>query len=465
MTPSLPTKKQEALEQELTLSSQIEAILLEHQNGELDTRNLKSQISQILESVPSLKHKKTALRLIEDSDPELYRYLPENLKQDPDIILATVQADGDMLQYIPKSSQRDMLYIKESMLSLSKKPAGFPKILDLLDSSRKEKERFEELSEYVQKELLGRFSKLQSAILQLFLAEYETFLLLQKLGFFTRTQEGLIPAKNLLKQLDSKKRQELESLPAYQRPLFLQEFLANFVGVSLKESSKLLGNLFEIFSEMIVFPQEAKKQAPDTDNEPILTSKTPQKPQTLAQIGVKESLILPQNYTHIAFGSYYYVSNPQGETHVLAKQELTKMSENSLTQYFYFLALLERLDLDFLVSKHARKVMLASDVDFYEGAGMSDARILKFLNSVAKNIGIPEKSFQKQDSETKLIGCFETLDGAKLAFERVKETGYAGTTHICNPSEKGDYSIVELALKQNGCIVPPYNEISLVAWK
>ena len=70
----------------------------------------------------------------------------------------------------------------------------------------------------------------------------------------------------------------------------------------------------------------------------------------------------------------------------LEREKLESMSEVSLERYFLFVTLLKHLDLSFLLQKHASKIQLATDINFYTDGGMSDARILKFLNSVAKNI-------------------------------------------------------------------------------
>lgn len=444
--------------------AQIEAILSKQDNGTTDTSSLRKKIAVILDDQASNKHKNTALHYIQNLDAELYLYLPEILKQDPDIIRAALKAEGRLIDAIPVEYREDISYLQESLQSMSKKSSNFWRCIELLEQYRSDEQRRKTLWDFFQKSCLKNFSKEQQLIADLYFEEYETFLMLRHRGFFWKESSWFSLPKDFLKLLKNTTLQELQKLSPWERTNQIQTLLREYLQLSSEAISKLFSEILEHISQKLRIPEadaddeeNNEKQEEESDSQNNTTSAL----EDLSSSGYGHLW----GYSTISFGSQYYVTSPAGETLEFHREELDKMSQRSLERFFHFRSILDHLDLSFLIEKHARKIMLATDVDFYAWEGMSDARILKFLNSVAKNIGIPEKTFQAEWSEEKLIGCFETLDGAKMAFHHVRETGHAGSTFICAPSEKGDYSIVELTLKANSCIVPPYNEISLVQWK
>ena len=105
--------------------AQIEAILSKQDNGTTDTNSLRKKIAVILDDQVSNKHKKTALHYIQNFDAELYLYLPEILKQDPDIIREALKAEGRLIEAIPIEYREDISYLQESLQSMSKKSSNF----------------------------------------------------------------------------------------------------------------------------------------------------------------------------------------------------------------------------------------------------------------------------------------------------------------------------------------------------
>jgi hypothetical protein len=139
------------------------------------------------------------------------------------------------------------------------------------------------------------------------------------------------------------------------------------------------------------------------------------------------------------------------------------MSETSLENYMNFSIRMKELWLEFLITKQNRLSQLVTGVNFYQWEGMNEWRILKFLSSVGKNIGIPEESSEDADGNKK-IWHFKTLWYAKMKFLEIQNAtqlwgiDYRGVN-------RGGKSVVEVYMRDIEILGEPFWEISVSKWK
>ena len=136
-----------------------------------------------------------------------------------------------------------------------------------------------------------------------------------------------------------------------------------------------------------------------------------------------------------------------------SQEELSRINDTALKNYISALSLLDDLWLRFAL-QHKDTLFSICEVKPFDGDGLSDGKVLKILNKIAKKIWIPEKEIitgTNEDGEQtteKKVGCFERLDEAKFRFRAIKSSGYINDEFVFNPADTGNKSIVQRKLIQ-----------------
>lgn len=434
---------------------QIESILWDNALSPRANSKIASDIAKILDSQDN--RKKVALEYINKYDADLYQFLWEPLHSDREILRAVIQKKPEIFQTLEKHYQKDIEFLEIYFRSLLNRNKSFLSLFFELEKLRSDKKIFQHMEEYLREYNFSPENYFQKDICELYFSYYSDFLMLVNFGFFDLKSGQIRLPEDFIARLKHTWDETAKVIP-------LSEKLLSFLALTGKKIPEALHRIIGQISTKI----EIKKTKDDTENTGEEENQWKEKKTESVLKNEDYAWETQENYldvySPVSYGGYTYISESNGEVHKIESDAIKHMKQACLERFLSFRNLLKDLDLLFLLEKHSSKIMLATDVSFYSGEGMTDARVLKFLNSVAKNIWVPEKTFQDPETQEPEIGCFETLDGAKFEFHEIHETGKVGT-HFSYPlAEKGEYSIVELALKAQGKIIPPYFEISLSKW-
>jgi hypothetical protein len=456
---------------DLSLSDQVSYILeLQHQEG-VDADKLKKKISHILSQTSKKDLHTLAFRLL-GWDPSLYTLLPEVLKQDKQVVLAAIDA-WISISNIPESFHTDEEVLKHTLEQLIHKRSIIFEFVDLFEKKKLPKklkqtfkDRFMEaltLKEYIFD------NHLEQVLFELYLEDYKNFQMLQSLPLLRYENGTLTLDPHCIKACFVNERDSVQQKQENNESLLYEKLLA-YCKLSQVILSPASQKVMKVLLQHITWENDKKRKEKENieedDNEKKPKEKNDTQKWTSQNWEKDEEFILP--YRSFSYAGNYTLWDETGHVTYLAKTEIQIMSQKSLENYFHFSKLLTHLQLDFLLKKHASRIMLATGVNFYTEAGMTQVKTLKFLNNIAKNIGIPESHYTTKNpdgSEERKVWCFRSLDAAKKEFHEITETGMVGSQKVCDPIARGEQSIVEIFMKQQWLITPPYFEISLARWE
>ncbi len=175
------------------------------------------------------------------------------------------------------------------------------------------------------------------------------------------------------------------------------------------------------------------------------------------------------NYVHLAQGGCN-ISLWNNVAMSLSEDEMSKISNTALRNYVSGVQKLTELGLGFALYHQDRFFSLCG-VDHIYGEWLSDAKILKILNMVGKNIGVPEKNFsknKKDKQEQREVGCFRSLEDAVFQFRRIRDTGKIQERDECplvEVSKKWHKSILRHIFEYKGLFDKEGSGFNISQWK
>ena len=272
---------------------------------------MKKKIRDILFSKTAKKYKTTALHYISTLDPELYRYLPEELKNDPDIIQATLEAKGSLIEAIPLALQSQRNYLQLSIDSLAEKTSDFPKLMEILEKYKKDTKLCKDLEDFIRERYYEKFLPRFKLAFDIFTQEYETFILLRIKGCITPTSQYITVPAEFLASISPENYELLQSFPEAQRQKILQEYFILYLGISVKNISKLLQSCIEFLCSELKIPKQKNTPTEDTledeKNQKIKKNKDSQIPDEIST--TQEAYLFSPHYRSFSIGNTYIVSN------------------------------------------------------------------------------------------------------------------------------------------------------------
>lgn len=438
-----------------------------------DMSFLKKKIEKILSQTQKKDYKPLALHLLQHFDRKLFDILPEVLKQDKEVVLAALDA-WTPLAGIPERFQSDEEVLEHALEWLIQEGSVVFEFVDIFEKKKLPKKLKNALKErFIEALAQKEYSfdnELESALFELYLADFKSFQMLRSLPLFRYQNTVLtldtwfITACCVAHPDDSEQKQESSTVSLYEK-------LLEYCKLSQVTLPPALERVLKALLQQVSLEHEKKrvkqnKEDAETEKEKKSKTKKERENSTSQETVTVDELVLP--YRSFSYAGHYTLWDESWHVTYLAETELQQMSERALENYFEFSKLLTHLQLDFLLRKHASRIMLATGVNFYKDAWMTEARTLHFLNNIGKNIGIPESSYSThnpENPEEKIVWCFHTLDAAKKEFHEIAETWTIAGQKVCDPISRGDQSIVEIFMKQQGLITPPYFEISLARWR
>jgi len=443
------TAKTIRLEDEGTdFNSQIELILENNSSWEIELSLMKKQVLDVL-----WWDKQKAIFLLK-RDIELFEYLPMSLQKDTEILTLVVQKKPDRYNTLPQKLQQDSKIQKVALSSIitSWDICEFIAIILKFPNDRKLKVLAESLL-HENPEFLAHWHN--ALIYDIFKNERKVYDLIMQKWLLEISQHWV----SLWSQITTT----------------LQKILLDLEWCSPEDVQE------NIFSQLLVLLWLKKPQLWERSHKllDILVSsvKTTQKASQESEDQLKDDVFEDED-TDIqeyedppSVGPYYYSSmwntsrvlDPDGSSVVVDTKIFESMSEKSLENFMNFSKLIKYLWLSFLLEKQERRIQIATGIDFYEGEWMSPAKILKFLNSVGKNIWIPEESFKNKQGETK-VWCFDTLWAAKHKFREIRESQRLWDINLSWVNTWGKW-VVEVYMKSVWLLTQPFGEISIAKWK
>ncbi|NDK09552.1 DUF4116 domain-containing protein [Candidatus Gracilibacteria bacterium] len=449
----------------LSTIEQIDEILSMRVLPEIENSDIKTQISHVLANFGNTAHKKLALEYIKNKDIALYQFLPSVLQQDRDIVLEMVQVNGDFLQYAPVSIQKDKEIVSASFQSLLSKNKNIGSIILFLQKYRASKSLYTHLISSITRDSEDIFSsKLESRLFDLYTLEYKSYSILLESGAFEIASGNLVLGYGLGKYLFAHQ-EEYAALKVHERNEYILKLALEFLNLEQKNMSAKSLSFLSILLGTITFKKNKNTTSDDIEN--IVEG---DETQELSKDLETYDYDILDHYNSSKIGGIYRVweSNPLFAV-TLLNEQVASMTEKSLENYISFSYQMGALGLGFLLKKHSFKVMIATDVDFFEGEGMTDARFLKFLNTIGRNIGVPEKNYQPEEREDthqkSHRRSFRSLDEAFHTFREIKSSGMIEGREITSLENLGDKSVVETAMLQLGLIIPPYFELAVAKFR
>jgi len=417
--------------------------------GDIDTSFLKKQVLDVL-----WWDTQKAIVLLE-KDAEMFEYLPKDLQKDPDILTLMVQKKPDRYDSLPQKLQQDPK-IQRIVLSSTIATWDMYQFLAIIIKYPKDK-KLRELAESILIENPAFLAQWYNALIyDIFKNEKKIYDLIFSKWLLEISQNWVSLWSSLTSRLQ-KILSDLEwSTPEQSR----DKIFTALLGFLWIKQSQLWEASLQFVDKLVMSFSITQKTVEEEDN--TSWDEMPEE----EDIAQWQDLDVPPS-----IGPYYYSSiwntsrvlDPDGTSILIDSKTFESMSEKSLENFMNFSKLMKQLWLSFLLEKQERRIQLATQINFYEGEWMSLARILKFLNSIGKNVWVPEKSYKNQDGEAR-VWCFDTLWAAKHKFREISESQQLWDINLAGVSTWAKW-VVEVYMKSVWLLTEPFGEISIAKWK
>lgn len=468
-TPS-QIKNTKDIHREDTISQKIDLIISwVIQGTQVDGALIKQQILSILKNPTAKGALSKATFYINNLDSDLYHLLPDILKADPEIAFSALRKNSKIyhlfsgtLKNNPKIVQ---LYFQNMLLSSS-----LIDIIDFIELHKENKKLYIELKKSFETSLPHIKSSRFIALWEIYIVSPGIYKKIKDACIFSTFSGEIIISEIFVKSCITEL--EKSELQEEQKAEYLEQKILRLIWVTKENIPESLQKLLIEIIGVIMWASLQKQKKYQKQKEAAIKKQEEQEKQkeknSMQKRRDEDAEILSEsfpNYTPIAYSSCVTMVSINGQDSVTLEKNIAEnINETSLENYISFLKILTHLWLRFLIDSHRDKLSIAMKLDFFEWGGMSEARILRFFNSLGKNLWVPEKSFQS-DPENPQLSCFDTLWSAKLVFGGIASSGKINRRLICPVSQSGGMSIVEIYMKQIWLIIPPYAEISLANWK
>lgn len=444
------------------IGQKVDAIIAKYVPTQADSKLIKKQI---IDAISWDGDKQKALFLLEKFNKDLFQVLPSKLKDDEDVLLSMLEKKPEMFLTLSFAHRANPKLQEAAFTALLNKKAHIYDLITVIDrSEEKQRKKFQKLirnalddGSYSFKDDL---SKLYYEIYQnekkLYKTLIEKKIFTQLFWWFALSKDFIASIVHLFQESST----ELWEIQETE----LMKTLLSFLNIKPSDMSDISKSFFWELIKGITFPKtktsgedENNSSEDETDSK---DSKTAEDEDTDSWLSEYESI---GPYTRSSYWARSNVWSPEGDSILIKTEILENMSEKCLENYMSFSKLMWELWLGFLLEKHTQTIQTATQVNFYDWEWMSQARILKFLNSIGRNIWIPESTYEDSQGNKK-TSCFESLWAARMHFRKVSSSWEIGGFYI-DPSKRWDKSVVEHYMKFIDLLVEPFWELSISSWK
>ena len=415
----------------------------------------KTQIDGILkDNTDAKKNTKLALYLINEVDVSYFHKIDPSLKNNKAIALAALAQDSRIYGYLSPQFQLQPQFAKEAIKSLVRERVSFLEVRKFLKESFKDDKMFSTMflfyTNYLKTADYLFHSDIERQLIEIESKDRDFLdLLMQKKLLEQRGKKILLSTifveyflweiSNISeysdKASDEKNQLALEIFQKYLEisPKDMTEDRASFLtsvfeGIHIKEDRKIV-------------EEENEKNKVNSEEEDIDEDD---------EDGLEERLdfCIPQcHYIWTDTGGCDIQLGASVHIH-MSKDEMDTISNTALKNYVEAVKLFQDIGLGFAML-HKEQLFRICDVDYLHGEWLSEWKVLKVLNRVAKRIGIPEKIISEGNPETEEkkeveVGCFQTYGEAVYQFRQIRSTGFINDTPVVKDISKlGSRSVVQ----------------------
>lgn len=461
-----PNKKNNQQEEAIAIwNSMWERILDIISQREVSWASMKLIKKHVLDLIAKPEDKDSITRAkhyIENFDPDIFHLLPEWLKRNKDVVKSAISVKPSIYDTLDSNmkNQDDIIFMVFD--SYIQQNTGILVLMNFLRKFSWNKKVYKKLQDTFSQHFEGKhIGGLEKILYNIYSQNIELAYVLINSGIIISKGSGIYLSDSLLKEISKK----LTSQEEGEKKDSIKNLLYEHLGLSEKK----VWNIFEALSDFILVHIHPSKQELKKENEEW--EKAEKQEEEISSDGQNDETTsyndeaVLSNYTYSHYGASYQIYDSSASKSIkLSENELKSMSEKALERYIEFSNLLQSIGLWFLQEKHKEKIQLLTQVNFYSGEGMTDGKILIFLNRVAKNIWIPESSFEDENGNKK-IWRYNLLWEAIRRFEEIASSWYVNDTFVCSPSDKWNEDIVEKFMKLTWIISGAYSELSVAMWK
>jgi hypothetical protein len=374
-----------------------------------DTTIVKNQIFKALSG-----EKSAALALVANGDLNMYYELPVKLQHDKDIVLKVMQNNPEIYKHLSQNLKQDIEIQKNILSSLAQKSGSILELLSIVESNPKNSKT---LKVYVANLLEDNnkffaWDHIGLLLYQVYLDDKKTYDVLFQKWVFSQSKSKITLWMRYIDIL-LKYQKELKGVSPEEVQQKLFAHLADMLWIPASKISKTCSEILSLLISQIriVKKQEDKWEDKPDDKDDLGLTDNDEEDDYIPSVW-------PYSFTPIWDRNTYMVSDNSGNTVEVTELERKSMSEKSLENYINFSIRMKHLGLLFLLEKHKTKIQIATQVNFFEWEWMSPARILNFLNKVGKRLWVPPSSYEDTDGNRAVL-CFNDIWAAYFRFREI----------------------------------------------
>lgn len=433
------------------INEKIDAIILPAFDKSKNTKAFKKQVFDALTG-----DKKKALLLMDNGDLNLFYYLPDTLKNDPEIVAKAIVQNPRVYMSLSLNLKQNIDIQKEAISWLIANGGNITDLIEVLEINPKNRKKIQKhLDELLEKNKDFLSDPLLRLLYEIYIDDKKFYDLMKQKWLLSDSNHWVslwLRCTDMLAKVQQKlKWHKPEEV---QNKLFLG--LLWFLSISDAMLTEKGREFLMLLISQIKIIQKVEDEDEDGQIKDVIN-----KDETEDEEEDKWDLtVWPYHYAPI--WNSCRVWDTQGTSIVLENKKFESMNEVSLKNYMNFSKMLHNLWLGFLIDTQEKLIQIATNIDFYAWEGMSEWKVLKFFNSIGKNIGEPKKSFVDGEGN-KATGYFDTIWAAKKKFQEIRDSQKVWNVDF-SLVNRWNKSVVEIYMKSIGLLVEPFGEISIAKW-
>ncbi len=394
---------------------------------EVDTTIVQSRVEKALSW-----DSEEAVKLMKEGNFDLFHHLPESMRNDVTVVMSAIKKKRSLYHTLPMHVKSNIEVKKIVLESYIESGWSLIEILRIQDSDPKTSRELKAFVFTTYKKYKDNFPDDYSKMLyNIYTTNPDIYNLIIKTTLFVSSDTWVALGSKITEHLQKHNEVlEQESPEKVQEKIMhlIQDFLwlqASQIDDATLELLVSIASTIQIVKKK----EKNKKQEEDANNQGEVDDIDD------VSDDVEEYSSGPYNY--VPLWNSFQVSDSEWRDVKIEKKDFESMNEKSLANYMNFHLKMKQLWMSFLIDRYASKIQIATQVDFYAGEWMSEARMLLFLNKIWKVLWMPESSYEDPDGNKKVL-CFQTLWAAYLGFREMKES-YIWTRTAAHDSliEKG----------------------------
>ncbi len=243
---------------------------------------------------------------------------------------------------------------------------------------------------------------------------------------------------------------DFESLTKTEQDQILSHIVLSYMGLTESDMSSELQVFLDNILSLIDIHKHIQSMAPSEPQEQEEWDDAEQEPQEEEQedeIENRMEYVLP-TYNYRSGDSQVQIDIWQGKKIQFSQHEFQQINNTALKNYIQSAETLEGLGLGFVFQYREQFFWSICGLEYMYWEWLNQAMMLRILNKIGKNIGIPEKKYVQQDDDApKEVGCFNRVEEAIHHFKGIRDTGKLQDTLIVEPFKRGTKSVLRHVLE------------------